>query len=184
MSLRLLQLTTAASLILTTTSGQAQGVGWALVNWKVRHDFPTISRITTAEVARLLEDNTQARPLLLDVRTTEEFEVSHLPGACRVEPGADPASVNLTHDIPIITYCSVGYRSGAFARKLQQAGYKDVRNMAGSIFQWANEGRPLERGGVRVTQVHPYNRTWGKLLKPELRAELPKPHHELKPADR
>lgn len=70
-----------------------------------------------------------------------------------------------------MTYCSVGYRSGGFAKKLQDAGYTNVQNMSGSIFQWANEGRPIERDGHRVDKVHPYSSTWGKLLKPELRAE-------------
>ena len=45
--------------------------------------------------------------------------------------------------------------------------------MSGSIFEWANEGRPVERNGERVDKVHPYNGTWGKLLKPQLRANDP-----------
>jgi 3-mercaptopyruvate sulfurtransferase SseA len=71
-----------------------------------------------------------------------------------------------------VTYCSVGYRSGAFAKKLQTTGYTNVKNMSGSIFRWANEGRPVERDDHRVEKVHPYNSVWGKLLKPQLRADV------------
>jgi hypothetical protein len=48
-----------------------------------------------------------------------------------------------------------------------------VQNLEGSIFQWANEHRPLVRDGQRETRVHPYNAVWGRLLAPEVRAPLP-----------
>lgn len=157
----------------TATICSSQGIGWALVNWKIRHDFPDIRRIQPQQVADWLNDKTRSQPVLLDVRTKAEYDVSHIHGAQRVQPDSGSDAVKLNKDQPIVTYCSVGYRSGAFAKKLQDAGYKKVENMAGSIFQWANEGRPVERDGHRVDKVHPYNRTWGKLLNPELRADIP-----------
>jgi hypothetical protein len=82
-----------------------------------------------------------------------------------------PASiVQQPLDLPIVTYCSVGYRSGAFAERLRSAGFTNVVNLEGSIFRWANEGRPLFRSARPVTEVHPYNRTWGLLLKEDRRA--------------
>jgi hypothetical protein len=52
-----------------------------------------------------------------------------------------------------------------------------VYNLDGSIFQWANEGRPLYSGTNRVASVHPYDREWGRFLKKELHAPavLPDP---------
>lgn len=161
----------AAALITTATVAYGQGVGWALVNWKVRHDFPGIRRTDPKQVADWLNDKSRAQPILLDVRTAPEYDVSHIHGARRVEPDAAASTIKLPKDEPIVTYCSVGYRSGGFAKKLQDAGYTNVQNMAGSIFQWANEGRPVERDGQQVDKVHPYNATWAKLLKPELRAD-------------
>ena len=158
-------------LVATATVVYGQGVGWRLVNWKVRTDFPSVRRIDPKQLDEWLDDKNRAQPVLLDVRTKPEFEVSHIRGARRVEPDSSADAISLRKDQPIVTYCSVGYRSGGFAKKLQDAGYANVQNMAGSIFQWANEGRPVERDGKRVAKVHPYNGTWGKLLKPELRAE-------------
>lgn len=162
----------AAVLITTATVVCGQSVGWAIVNWKVRHDFTGVRRIEPKPLADWLNDKSRAQPILLDVRTKPEYDVSHLHGAIRVDPNATAGAINVPKDQPIVTYCSVGYRSGGFAKKLQDAGYTNVQNMAGSIFAWANEGRPVERDGQRVNKVHPYNATWGKLLKPKLRAKV------------
>lgn len=149
----------------------SHAIGWALVNAKVRHDFPDVKRISTAELAAWLGDRTRLAPLLLDVRTRVEYEVSHLFNAEHVEPDALASAVRQPHDRAIVTYCSVGHRSGAFAEKLRAAGYVNVVNLEGSIFRWANEGRPVYRKGQKVAQVHPYNRTWGLLLQKKYRAE-------------
>ena len=50
-------------------------------------------------------------------------------------------------------------------------GYTEVYNLEGSIFAWANEGRPVYRGKERVQVVHPYDKIWGRLLKKSLRKE-------------
>ena len=148
---------------------------WKLVERKVRHDFPGVPATRPEPLTRWLADPRREAPLLLDVRTRAEYDVSHLPGAIHVEPGADPATVNAPRDRPIVTYCSVGYRSAAMAERLRAAGFRDVVNLEGSIFQWANEGRPLERDGHPTTTVHPYNATWGMLLRPARRAPVVPP---------
>jgi rhodanese-related sulfurtransferase len=163
-------------LLLVSATG-AHAFGWALVNAKIRREFPHVQRITTAELAQWLHDRSRPAPLLLDVRTSAEFDVSHLAGAKHIEPGASPSAVRAAKDQPIVTYCSVGYRSGAFARKLMEAGHTNVANLEGSIFRWANEGRPIVSGARMAEKVHPYNGTWGLLLEQQYRADVP-------PADR
>ncbi len=150
----------------------SHGFGWPLVNAKIRHDFPNVKRITTADLAAWLKNDERVQPLLLDVRTGAEFEVSHLESARHVEPDASASVINQPKDQPIVTYCSVGYRSGAFAEKLREAGFTKVVNLEGSIFKWANEERPVFRNGERVETVHPFNRTWGLLLQKKHRAEI------------
>jgi len=158
------------AIVLFATIGSARAIGWTLINAKIRHDFPAVKRITTAELAVWLSDGARAKPVLLDVRTRVEYDVSHLRGARHVPPDGDVARVGLPKEQPLVTYCSVGYRSGAFAEKLRAAGYSNVMNLEGSIFRWANEGRPIVRGEEQVQEVHPYNNTWGLLLKKEHRA--------------
>jgi 3-mercaptopyruvate sulfurtransferase SseA len=75
-------------------------------------------------------------------------------------------------DVPVVTYCAVGYRSAEFATRLRAAGFTHVQNLEGSIFQWANEHRPLVRDGTSASRVHPYSKSWGRLLADDARAPL------------
>ena len=54
----------------------------------------------------------------------EEFAVSHLPSARRVDPEstASPALAALDPERPIVIYCSAGYRGATLARRLQDIG--------------------------------------------------------------
>ncbi len=148
-------------------------LGWQTLNAAIRRKFPDVNRIRTPELAAWLNDPKRTSPRLLDVREPVEYKVSHLANAQQVKPGSDPAALGLPKEQPIVTYCSVGYRSAEYAQKLREAGFTNVRNLEGSIFEWANEGRPLVEDGHPASQVHPYNKTWGLLLKPARRATVP-----------
>lgn len=104
--------------------------------------------------------------VLLDARTTDEFNVSHLPGAIlasNTTMALDALGVN-DPERTVVVYCSVGYRSSRLAAKLRARGFENVFNLQGSLFQWTNEGRPLYRGEERVYHAHPYDEEWGQLL--------------------
>lgn len=152
-----------------------RGGGWFLLKRSLHGKFRDVDWITTQQLADWLGDKSRSQPVLLDVRTPAEWKVSRLPGARRVDPKADGARAGdgISQDAPIVTYCSIGYRSGKMAERLRRAGYSHVQNLEGSIFEWANEGRPLVHDGLRVSRVHPYDAVWGRLLKPEVRAPVP-----------
>ena len=158
--------------VASTLPVRCESLPWKVVNAKIRTEFPGVLRIRTAELAEWLADEKRQMPILLDVRTAAEFEVSHLRDAQNVAPDSPASAIKLAKDQPIVTYCSIGYRSGGFAERLRQAGYVRIVNLEGSIFRWANEGRPLFRGTERVTEVHPYNRIWGLLLARKFRAQV------------
>lgn len=141
----------------------------------VREDFPNVEHISADELKDTLDGAATPEPVLLDVRQEEEYVVSHLPGAVRVEPGSDASEVveTLDPDTPIVAYCSVGYRSSELVQKLQERGFTNVKNLEGSIFEWANRGYPVERAGEEVREVHPFNEEWGRLLHEDLRAYVP-----------
>ena len=141
---------------------------WAATKRLIADTFPQVQQISTAELSELLAKPEAESPVLLDVRSIDEYEVSHLASATRVDPAAQPADLpaRFRKDRPIVVYCSVGYRSAALAERLQNAGFTHVRNLEGSIFQWINEGRPIVRNGARVYEVHPYDANWGRLLDP------------------
>lgn len=165
----------AVLLVIGCALAACRPVDWFLLKRTLRGKFSDVRWITTKELADWLADKQRPAPALLDVRTPAEWNVSHLAGARRVDPqaSAPEAAGGLAKDAPIVAYCSVGYRSGLMARRLRAAGYTQVQNLEGSIFEWANEGRPLVHEGKPATKVHPYDATRGKLLRPERRAPLP-----------
>ncbi len=137
----------------------------------IRAAHPDIRHISSDSLAAWLASPVPA-PLLLDVRAEAEFAVSHLPHARRLDPDTPDLTLlqDLPPDTPMVTYCSVGYRSSAMAERLREAGFTNVSNLEGSIFEWANEDHPVYRGDRVVQQVHPYDKIWGLLLKKELHA--------------
>lgn len=107
-------------------------------------------------------------PVLLDTREAPEFAVSHLRRARLV--GYDTFSLTAVRDLPknapIVVYCSVGVRSEKIGRRLKQAGFTDVRNLYGGIFEWVNESQPVVTAANRPTsRVHGYSPSWGIWLR-------------------
>jgi rhodanese-related sulfurtransferase len=103
--------------------------------------------------------------LVLDAREWEEYQVSHIPGAqfagyqkFQLDQWSD-----LPKNTPIVVYCSVGYRSEKITKKLKTAGFSQVFNLYGSIFEWVNQGYPVENAAGQPTmQIHTYNKDWSR----------------------
>lgn len=153
--------------------GCSQDAAWSGVLSTIETRYPDVPRITTDSLASWLAADSVPPPLLLDARSPEEYAVSHLKDAIRIDPEAEDFAMldSLDRDAPIVAYCSVGYRSSELASRLQSAGFTNVMNLEGSIFRWANQGRPVYRSEQPVHKVHPYNAAWGRLLKKDLHSE-------------
>ena len=154
--------------------GEDRTMSWSLTLKAIRARFPTVSQISPDTLQSWLDKSPQRENLLLlDAREPEEYAVSHLQGA-QPAPSKDEALKALQGvpaDQRIVLYCSVGYRSSELAQFLMKKGYTEIYNLEGSIFAWANEGRPVYRGKERVQVVHPYDKIWGRLLKKSLRKQ-------------
>lgn len=159
-------------------TGASQDRAWSRVLKDIRKRYPEVNQLSTNALATWLADEDRRQPLLVDAREPAEYEVSHLAGAIQLDPEATDFSAfsDLDKNTPIVVYCSVGYRSSKIAEALSDAGFSNVSNLEGSIFAWANEGRPIVRNAgaaadSSASRVHPYDRIWGKLLKKELRGK-------------
>ncbi|MEM7165952.1 MAG: rhodanese-like domain-containing protein [Planctomycetota bacterium] len=51
----------------------------------IRERYPTVAQITVPELRAWLADPQRPAPLLIDVRSVAEYEVSHLVGAAQAE---------------------------------------------------------------------------------------------------
>lgn len=132
---------------------------------KIRREFPSVTQISTEDLAGWLADPDRPPPIIIDARAPEEFAVSHLPGALHAQNREQVEALTAGEkNRDLVLYCSVGYRSSILAERLAESGFQNVRNLEGSIFRWANEGRPLYRGSTPVEVVHPYDDSWGRFL--------------------
>jgi rhodanese-related sulfurtransferase len=116
------------------------------------------------------EINSLDNAIFLDTRKKEEFEVSHLKNAIWVGyDNFDEENVTTLiseKETPIIVYCSIGVRSEDIGEKLQKAGYANVTNLYGGIFEWKNQGKAVyNRNAMETDSVHAFDKQWGKLLK-------------------
>lgn len=122
------------------------------------NDFPIVS------LSDALDHLKNKNATFLDVRELNEFKVSHIRTAKRMDPnGSTIDKLTLSKDQIIIVYCSIGARSQSFGEMLKEKGYTKVYNLYGGLFNWANHKFPLvDNKGKTTTHIHGYSRSWGK----------------------
>ena len=94
----------------------------------------------TAEEARKLMDSEKDR-IILDVRSREEYDQGHIPGAILIpdtEIEAKAADLLPDKDQLILVYCRSGRRSKLAAQRLADLGYTNIREFGG-ILDWPYE---------------------------------------------
>jgi rhodanese-related sulfurtransferase len=88
--------------------------------------------VSAAELQGLLAGPAADRPVVLDVRTLNEFEAGHLVGALNIP--VDELRFRLDEvprDRPVVVHCHGGFRSYLALRILKGNGWSDVRNLSG-----------------------------------------------------
>jgi rhodanese-related sulfurtransferase len=101
--------------------------------------------VTQAEVLELVA--APEGPLLLDGRTPGEYASGHVPGAVNVPH--DEVVTRLSELEPyrergVVLYCQSGRRAGMATQSLQEAGFGNVRHLAGDMQAWKASGLPTE----------------------------------------
>ncbi|WP_242131452.1 rhodanese-like domain-containing protein [Aestuariivivens marinum] len=112
----------------------------------------------------------KTKTIVLDARESKEFEISHIKDAIHV--GFDSFNLKNTtqkfneKQLAIVVYCSLGVRSEDIAEQLKKAGYSNVKNLYGGIFEWKNSGFPVyDIKNKETDSIHTYSIEWGKWLK-------------------
>ena len=117
-----------AALVLTTACSDAKGV--------------------IGQDALLEQLQTGESPIILDVRSPREFQQGHVPGAVNLpyqQIGRRMADLEQVRDRQIVVYCEVGPRARVAQSMLQQAGFADVRHLAGDMAGWRRARLPVSR---------------------------------------
>ncbi|MCW8929588.1 MAG: rhodanese-like domain-containing protein [Gammaproteobacteria bacterium] len=83
---------------------------------------------------------TEKSPLLLDVREHWEYEICHIEGSELIPMQTIPNQLDkLDPEQEIIVICHHGVRSRMVGQFLEQARFKNIRNLSGGVAAWAQE---------------------------------------------
>jgi len=88
-----------------------------------------------------------AAPLVLDVRSAQEFARGRIPGATHLPfwPGWPSQVASVPPDALIVVYCGHGPRAWWAARRLRRRGFTNVQVLAGHMQGWRQAGLEEER---------------------------------------
>jgi len=84
-------------------------------------------------------------PVVIDVRTPEEYAAGHIPGALNIpfdQVAERISEVDAPHGVAL--YCMVGPRARKGETALLGAGYTSVLHLEGGLAAWQAAGLPVE----------------------------------------
>jgi rhodanese-related sulfurtransferase len=88
------------------------------------------------------------KPLILDVRTPEEFADGHLAGAVNIS-SADPEFTKkiaaLDQTRPLLVHCAAGGRSRRVLPALQALRFPSIHHLADGFNGWLDAGKPVQK---------------------------------------
>jgi sulfur-carrier protein adenylyltransferase/sulfurtransferase len=125
-------------LLLTATAILLKVKGYRELLAEVKRE---IDEIDATSANALVES--EAPPLLLDVRERDEWEEGHLPGALHIPRGSLESRIESRapdRKTDIVVYCAAGNRSAFAAKSLGDLGYENVRSLAGGFTDWKRNG--------------------------------------------
>ncbi len=97
-------------------------------------------RVAPADVAAVIAEPNG--PLLLDVRTDEEFAGGHVPGALLIPVKDLPDRLDELESFKargVVAYCEKGGRATRALEILQEAGFQNLQLMDGSMERYRKE---------------------------------------------
>ncbi|MCG3164459.1 MAG: Thiosulfate sulfurtransferase GlpE [Bacteroidia bacterium] len=93
----------------------------------------------------------QNNPVILDVRTPQEFEGGYIAGAINIDYNSNEFSqkVNkLDKEETVFVYCLSGGRSSSAAGEMRKNGFKNVIELKGGILKWKAAGLDIAAGSA------------------------------------
>ena len=104
-----------------------------------------VKRVNVEEYDKLRADTNR---VILDVRSTAEFEKGHVPGAVNIDISstqfADKAFA-LDKSKTYLVNCAVGMRSARACKKLESMGFTNLFDLAPGFDGWKKAGKPVQK---------------------------------------
>ena len=105
--------------------------------------FGKVPEINSEELHKRLQ--VVRSPVVIDVRTSSEFEQGHIAGAINVPVTSLKsrlASLDLQVDQPVVALCRSARRSIPAVRLFKRAGMEDACQLQGGMIAWEEAGMP------------------------------------------
>ena len=138
----LLALTLTLPLAVATIHAQVDGKAKS----EAKESATKYKNIGVEEFAKLRQSKTN---VVLDVRTKEEYEAGHLPGAILIdftEPDFAEKVAKLDKDKTYLVHCASGGRSARACKKMESLEFTKLYNLQGGMNAWEKAGKPVEKG--------------------------------------
>ena len=119
-----------------------------------KKDFPEVPDIQISDAMRLLQEG---KALFIDVREEKEQKVSMLPGA--VTEKQFLKNQEKYRDRTLVGYCTISYRSGKLAEKLNAQGIT-LLNLKGGLLAWVHAGGKVYDQSGETKRIHVYGKKW------------------------
>ena len=105
----------------------------------------TIEQASVTDVSELVENGIQ----LVDVRQPGEYASGHAYRAKNLPLNSLDKNIDqIDPSLPTYVICQTGYRSSLATSILENAGFKEVHNVAGGTTAWMEAGLESEKGAV------------------------------------
>lgn len=123
----------------------------------VKSEFANLPDISSQALLNLSDDQ-RGSYIVVDARSPVEREVSMIEGS--IDQAQFESNIDVYQNKKIIVYCTIGYRSGFYAKELRQRGL-DAYNLREGILGWTQAGGQLvNTEGQETPKVHVYSRPW------------------------
>ena len=108
-------------------------------------DQESMTHITAVELNELIK--TGHAPVIVDVRSSREYQAGHVPGALHLPfwlAFARTDEIDATKDELVVVYCAHGPRAGIGKAALLLEGFTQVRYLQGHMSGWYKAELPVE----------------------------------------
>lgn len=116
----------------------------------VEYEQPNYHAVNAQQAKEIIAN---ISPLILDVRTPQEFAQGYIKGAMLLPVQniqREYGKIADYKDKPVLIYCATGNRSTVAAKLFIDNGFKNIYNMLYGIAEWEKNGYPVVKGSAKA----------------------------------
>lgn len=114
-----------------------------------RADEPAKAQYKDIDVETFDKMRSGKEAVVLDVRTPEEYEAGHIPGAVLIditEPDFAQRIAKLDKDKTYLVHCATGGRSARACKLMAKEQFDKLHNLLGGMKAWRQAGKEVVKG--------------------------------------